>query len=158
MGQIRRSTLMDKKAFPGATFAVNDTPPIAQCEETAIVVSAASITLGLPFLTKVGAFAGIDLTGKRLEVFFPPAGAGVFTILSNTDDVLTASSNMTATHAAANATVQDFAGFYLTRSESSFTRHIERLNKAHTVKGGQLFTDTASPPMAGACSITFNPD
>ena len=58
----------------------------------------------------------------------------------------------------ATVDVHDAGQAYLTRNQSSFQRFIENQSKAHTTKGGQLYTDITDPPMDDACSDTFNPE
>ncbi len=149
---------MDKKAFPGSTFVVNDTPPATQCTEDDIILFASITTAGQPFLTQVARFAGIDLAGKNLFLAVPPANAGNYTVISNTDDVLTVTPNFPATDAGNGGFVSDPSEALLTRSVQSFTRFIQANGAAHTSKAGQLFTNLPDPPMDDACTLVFDPD
>ena len=158
MSQIRTAKSNDVAAFPGSKFVIDGTPPDTQCKEPQIASFAATIVNGLPTMTEIGLFAGIDLTGKEVQVFAPPASAGIYAVLSNTDDAITTDHTFTEDSGAAAATVQDPGENFLTRNESSFTRYIENAGQAHTTKGGQLFTDIPDPPMDDACTTTFNPD
>ena len=158
MSQIRIAKASDLRAFPGSTFVVDDTPPNTQCSETKITTNSASSTAGQPTLTKAAKFAGIDLAGKNVQIFAPPANVGNYLILSNTDDILTLATNVPTTSAGNDIDVTDSGQAYLTRNESSFQRFIESQSKAHTTKGGQLYTDITDPPMDDACSDAWNPD
>lgn len=157
MSQIRTAKAGDVGAFPGSAFVVDDTPPIAQCQETQISEVEGEITNGQYTLTQVGVFAGLDLTGKTVTIAHPVPEIGTYNILSNTDDVITTDHQFGTTNGSTDYTIQDPGQAYLTRNESSFQRFIENQGKAHTTKGGQLFTDLADPPMDDACSDTFNP-
>lgn len=158
MSQIRTAKAVDIGAFPGSKFVVDDTPPIAQCQETKITAALCSITTGSPIITKAGAFVGIDLAGKEVVVTGTLDDNGTYGILSNTDNAITTDHNMQQSEFAVNITVQDIGQAYLTRNESSFIRYIENQSKAHTTKGGQLYTDLADPPMDDACTDTWNPE
>lgn len=157
MSQIRTAKAVDVGAFPGSTFVVNGTPPIAQCEESSINFLNATTTAGGNTLTKIGISIGIDLSNKTVTIAAPPLNAGDYIILSNTDDVLTLATTTPNASAVNTGNIKDTGQAYLTRNESSFQRFIESEGKAHTTKGGQLFTDIADPPMDDACSNTFNP-
>lgn len=157
MSELRAAKAGDQAAFPGSTFVVDDTPPIAQCQETQITIVGGTITQGLNTVTEMAAFKGIDLAGKNIDVTDPVPERGNYTVLSNTDDVLTTDYTFLTTGDILVATIQDLGEGHLTRNESSFQRFTENAAKAHTTKGGQLFVDVASGPMAGACSDTFNP-
>jgi len=158
MGELRTAKAIDLTSFPGCSFVVDDTPPIAQCQEAQISIVAASITTGLKTITEVGAFAGINLAGKEVEVTLPAPEAGTYGIVSNTDDVLTTDNTFGATDAGGVACVsRDIAQVYLTRDESSFIRFIEANAGAFAKVNGQLYTDLASPPLNGACSDTYAP-
>lgn len=157
MSQLRTANAGDRTAFPGSTFVIDETPPITQCQEAQISEINASFVSGQVTITKVGAFVGIDLTGKTVTVSGTVQDNGTFNILSNVDDVITTDHTWFGNDNFATITVQDPGEAYLTRNESSFTRFIENESRAHTTKGGQLFTDTPSPPMNNACSDTFDP-
>ena len=157
MSQIRIAKRGDVQAFPAAAFVIDGSPPIAQCQETQINEVNATITTGLYTITKVGAFAGIDLAGKKVIVSNSTSDNGVHNILSNTDDVLTTDHQFQDDEVDITISCFDFGQAYLTRNESSFIRFIESQGKAHTTKGGQLFTDVADPPMDDACSDTWSP-
>ncbi len=157
MGQLRTAKAADLGAFPGSTFVVDDTPPIAQCQEAQIDEANAAVVMGSPLVTKVGAFAGLDLAGKEVSSDLGPPNNGAFLIISNTDDVLTTVHTYTVNDPTVAITVHDAGETFLTRNESSFQRFTENEGKAHTTKGGQLFVDVAAGPMAGACSDTFDP-
>lgn len=158
MSQLRNAKAGDLEAFPGATFVVNDTPPETQCQETEITEINCQVSAGFPTITKIGAFIGIDLAGKKVDTGnINPPNNGTWNVLSNTDDVLTTDHVFTAGGAVATIDVYDLGQAYLTRNESSFQRFTENAGKAHTTKGGQLFVDVAAGPLAGACSDTFNP-
>lgn len=158
MSQIRTAKAQDTEAFPGTKFVVNDTPPIAQCQEAQIVAINADSTEAGNTFTKVGAFAGIDLAGKIATETAVPPNSGDYTIISNTDDVLIVTPTTPVASGANLVTVHDPGQAYLTRNESSFTRYIENQSGAHTTKGGQLYTDITDPPMNGACSDTWAPE
>ncbi len=158
MSEIRLARPADKALFPGAVYVVDDTPPTAQCQETQLSIVAASIATGLNTITEIGAFAGLDLAGKEVEVTLPAPEAGVYGIVSNTDDVLITDNTFGATDAGGVACVsRDVGQVYLTRSEESFARFIIAQAAAHTKVSGMLFTDLAAGPMAGACSDIFAP-
>ncbi len=157
MSELRTAKAGDLTAFPGSVFVVDDTPPIAQCQEAQINEAGGSITTGQPTLTKVGAFVGIDLTGKEMSTNLPGPQGGPMQILSNTDDVVTTDYTFITTEGGVGFLINDVGQAYLTRNESSFQRFTENEGKAHTTKGGQLFVDVAAGPMAGACSDTFDP-
>ncbi len=158
MSQLRLAKETDLRSFPGCHAVVNDTPPIAQCQETQIDSAVGSITEGLPTITDVGAFAGIDLAGKNATITLPIEEAGTYTILSNTDDVITTDHVFGSTDPTTSYTAHDEAQTYLTRNESSFIRFIETLGNAHTTLNGQLYTDVETGPLAAACSETYSPD
>lgn len=157
MGQLRAAKASDRGAFPASTFVVDDTPPITQCQETKLSATTCTITAGMPTITKVAAFIGIDLAGKEVVIANVGPDDGTYNILSNTDDVLITDHTFAFSETTGIIDVQDVGQVYLTRNESSFTRFIENEAQAHTTKGGQLFTDTPSPPMNAACSDTFDP-
>ena len=158
MSQIRTAKAGDVGAFPGSTFVVDGSPPIAQCQETQITLAGGLAVPGEYTITKVGLFAGINLAGKKVTLTAPPGDVGTFNILSNTDDVITTDHQMVDGGPVYAGTIHDAAQAYLTRNESSFQRFIEAQAKAHTTKGGQLFTDLADPPMDDACSDTWAPE
>ena len=158
MSQLRLAKDTDLRSFPGCHAVVNDTPPIAQCQESQIDSAAGSITEGLVTITEVGAFAGIDLAGKKVTITLPVAEAGTYNVISNTDDVLTTDNVFGTTDPTVSYTVHDETQTYLTRNESSFIRFIEDLGNAHTTLNGQLYTDVETGPLAAACSDTYAPD
>lgn len=158
MGQLRLAKQMDLEAFPGCAAVVDDTPGEAQCQETEISGATGTTTLNGDTLTDVGAFVGIDPAGKILTITAPVANVGDYTILSNTDDVLTLATTTPEASAVNVYTVHDTAQTYLTRSEASFIRFIENLGNAHTTINGQLYTDVLTGPLANACSDTYAPD
>ncbi len=157
MGQLRTAKAGDVGAFPGSKFVVDNTPPISQCQEARIEDAPANIIDGQPTVTKVGSYAGIDLAGKTVMIGGTTSDDGTYNILSNTDDVLTTDHTFQTTEAVPGLQVKDVGQTYLTRNEASFIRFIESQGKAHTTKGGQLYTDTPSPPLNAACSDTFDP-
>lgn len=157
MSQIRTAKASDVGAFPGSRFVVDHTPPIAQCQESQLSGNNGITLAGQAFLTEAGAFAGVDLAGKQVTVLGPPPNSGLKTILSNTDDTIIVDSPYNAEDNNNGWTVQNTGQVYLTRNESSFQRFIESQSKAHTTKGGQLYTDLPDPPMDDACSDTWNP-
>ncbi len=157
MSELRTAKRGDVSAFPGSTFVVDDTPPIAQCQEAILNSPFSSIADGLPTITNIGDFIGIDLAGKIAEVIEPLGEAGDYNVLSNTDDVVTTDHTFGDTAVDALVLYHDAGEAYITRNESSFQRFTESLGKAHTTKGGQLFVDVAAGPMADACTDTFDP-
>lgn len=158
MGQLRLARAQDLDDFPGCASVVDNSPPIAQCQETQIVAATVDIVNTEYTVTKVGAFAGIDLAGKKVTITLSTTDDGTYNILSNTDDVLITDHAFTTTEAIATATCHDDAQAYLTRNESSFARFAENLGNAHTTVNGQLYTDVATGPLANACSDTYSPD
>lgn len=158
MSQLRLAKATDLEDFPGCESVVNDTPPIAQCQEAQIDENAGSITTGLTVIDDVGAFVGVDLAGKKVTVTAPVGEAGTYAILSNTDDQIVTDNTWGATDPATVYTCHDEAQTYLTRNESSFIRFVENLGNAHTTINGQLYTDVATGPLAAACSDTYSPD
>jgi len=158
MSQIRIAKAGDVGAFPGSAFVVDGSPPIAQCQETEIASATGISQAGSPILTDVGEFVGIDLTNKQIEIFNPLPNRLTANILSNTDDTVTLDTNIPAADPVNDYAIRDPGQTYLTRNQSSFQRFIEDQAKAHTTKGGQLFTDLADPPMDDACSDTWNPE
>ncbi len=157
MGQLRNANAQDRNAFPGAIFAVQNTPPITQCREPPISQLAVTSIAGQPTLDKPNGWPNVDLAGKKCTIQVPVPNEGIYTILSNTDDQLILTTNLAASSGANNPLVHDFAGTFITRSVPSFIRHIESEGKAHTCKGGQLYTNIENAPMSGACSVTFDP-
>ncbi len=157
MGQIRTAKAGDLAAFPSSTFVINDTPPIAQCQETKIVDSNPSWTQTESTITILISLAAIDVVGKQLDIFDSPFDDGNYTVLAQNGQVLTIDHVFAGGAGISDAEIHDQAGPYLTRNESSFQRFIENEGQAHTTKGGQLFTDTPTPPMNAACSDTFDP-
>ncbi len=158
MGQLRLAKATDLNAFPGCAAVIDDTPPVAQCQEAQIDEAAGAVATGQPQITDVAAFVGIDLADKKCTVTVPIGDAGTYAVLSNTDDVLITDHDFGEVSAVAEYTVHDDGEVFLTRNESSFTRFVENLGNAHTTVGGQLYTDVATGPLADACSDTYNPD
>lgn len=158
MSQLRLAKATDLEDFPGCLSVVNDTPPIAQCQEAQIDEVAGSITTGLDVIDDVGAFTGLDLAGKKVTVTAPVGEAGTFGILSNNDDQIITDNTFGATDPATAYTCHDVGQAYLTRNQSSFIRFVEDLGNAHTTINGQLYTDVATGPLAAACSDTYSPD
>ncbi|MBA7484095.1 hypothetical protein ES707_19619 [subsurface metagenome] len=158
MSQIRIAKAVDVGAFPGSKFVIDGSPPIAQCQETERASPSGKTTGSTPLLENPAVFPNIDLATKILSITAPPANVGDYTILSNTDDVLTLATIPPAFSEDNIYTVHDVGQTYLTRNESSFQRFIESQGKAHTTKGGQLYTDISDPPMDDACSDTWSPD
>ncbi|MBA7709905.1 hypothetical protein ES703_118831 [subsurface metagenome] len=158
MSQIRQAKVGDSQAFPGSAFVINNTPPIAQCQESQTADVNCTIATGPKTITKIGAWAGLDLAGKKVTVTNTLIDDGEFNIISNTDDVLTTDHSFGRDEATVTTACHDNGQAYLTRNESSFTRFIENQGNAHTTKGGQLFTDLTDPPMDDACSDTWNPN
>ena len=136
MSQLRLAKTMDLIAFPGCLSVVDNTPPIAQCQETEIVAATCDTVNGEYTMTKAGAFVGIDLAGKEVVVTNSTTDDGTYTIVSNTDDVLVTDHQFTTTEALATATCHDAAQAYLTRSEHSFVRFVEDLGNAFTFLNG----------------------
>lgn len=157
MSQIRAAKAIDTGAFPGSTFVINNTPPITQCQESQLVVANVDIATAQKTITKIGAFAGINLSGKKVTVAGSTADDGTYEILSNTNDILNTDHTFIFTETFTGITIHDPAQAYLTRNESSFTRFIENEGKAHTTKAGQLYTNLPDPPMNDACTDTWNP-
>ena len=157
MSQLRTAKAVDVQAFPGSTFVVDDTPPIAQCQESQLVEALVPLSSGDNFLEKAGIFTGINLAGKKLDITASTNNDGTFNVLSNTDDIVIIDHTISGPPGTCTLTVHDVGQAYLTRNEPSFQRFIENEGQAHTTKGGQLFTDTPSPPMNAACSDTFDP-
>lgn len=157
MSQIRTARGSDIQSFPAASFVIDGSVPETQCQEAQIDEVAGSITTGLDTITDPGAFTAINLAGKKVTVTAPVGEAGTFNVLSNTDDVLTTDNTFGATDPATAYTVHDDAQVYLRRNEDSFIRYIEANSKAFAKVNGQLYTDTADPPMNAACSDTWNP-
>ena len=158
MSQLRLAKQIDLQAFPGCLSVVDDTPPIAQCQETEIIALTCDTVNGEYTVTKAAAFAGIDLAGKEVVITNSTTDDGTYTIVSNTDDVLITDHQFTTTEALATATCHDAAQAYLTRNEASFARFVEDLGNAHTTINGQLYTDVATGPLANACSDTYSPE
>ncbi|MBA7701203.1 hypothetical protein ES703_109936 [subsurface metagenome] len=158
MSQLRLAKETDLRSFPGCHSVVVDTPPIAQCQETEIVAPTADTVNGQYTVEKTGAFAGIDLAGKEVVITNSTADDGTYTIISNTDDVLTTDHQFATTESLATATCHDAGQAYLTRNEASFVRFVESLGNAHTFLNGQLYTDVATGPLSAACSDTYEPD
>lgn len=150
-------TKPDPENFPGATFVIDGTPPIAQCKEEEPEILNGSITNGQPTITKVGAFTQFDLTGKTVSVAWPLSQLGTYNILSHTDDILTTDHTFTLTSAAVTAYCQDPGQSYLTRTENSFARYLQSIGAPYTFKGGKLYTSNPDPPMGDACELTWNP-
>lgn len=158
MSQLRLAKATDLEDFPGCASVVVDTPPEAQCQETEIA-GATGTTTAIGFtLTDVGAFVGIDLAGKTLEITAPPGNVGDYVVASNTDDILTLETSTPDASAVNVFTVKDTGQAYLTRNESSFIRFTENLGNAHTTINGQVYTDVATGPLAAACSDTYAPE
>lgn len=158
MAQLRLAKATDLEDYPGCAAVVIETPPETQCQETEIAGATGTTTLAGDTLTDVGAFVGIDLAGKILTITAPPANVGDYTILSNTDDVLTLATTTAEASAVNVFTVHDAAQTYLRRNPASFVRFIENLGNAHTTVNGQLYTDVLTGPLAAACSDTYSPD
>lgn len=158
MSQLRLAKAIDLINFPGCAAVINDTPPEAQCQETKITALTCD-TVNLSYtMEKAGAFVGIDLAGKEVVVTNSSTDDGTYTIVSNTDDIITTDHQFTTTEALATAVCQDAGQAYLTRSQSSFIRFIENLSNAHATLNGQLYTDVLTGPLAAACSDTYSPD
>lgn len=157
MAQLRTAKAGDVGAFPGSTFVIDDTPPITQCQESQITAINCLIAAGLNTIQRPSNFSGIDLTDKKVTVTNTLVDDGIYDILSNDDDFLHTSHTFANDDATTTIAVHDAGQVYLTRNESSFQRFIENSSKAHTTKGGQLYTDVADPPLNNACSDTFDP-
>ena len=158
MSQLRLAKQTDVEAFPGCQSIVVDTPPEAQCQEAQIDESLGTIADGPVTITEATKFVGFDLAGKSVTVTAPFGEVGTYGVVSNTDDVLTTDHAFGEASAVVEYTVHDTGQAYLTRNESSFTRFVENLGNAHTTINGQLYTDVATGPLAGACSDTYSPD
>ena len=158
MSQLRLAKRHDLQDFPGCLSVVDDTPPETQCQEAQIDENAGAISSGPVIITDIGAFVGIDLAGKSVTVTVPVGEAGTDGVISTTDDVLTTDHAFGEVSAVVEYTVHDTGQVYLTRSESSFIRFVEDLGNAHSTINGQLYTDVATGPLAGACSDTYAPD
>lgn len=157
MSELRLAKLSDVRAFPGCAAVVIETPPEAQCQEAQIDESAGAIADGPVIITDVGAFAAIDLAGKKVTVTAPVGEAGTYGVVGNTDDVLTTDHAFGEVSAVVEYTVHDEGQVYLTRDEQSFRRFIESLGNAHSTVNGQLYTDVPTGPLAAACSDTYSP-
>lgn len=158
MGQLRLAKATDLDSFPGCLSIVDNTPPIAQCQEAQISSAVGVIADGPVTITDVGEFVGIDLAGKKVTVTAPVGEAGTYGVISNTDDVITTDHAFGEVSAVCEYSVHDDGEVYLTRNESSFVRFVENLGNAHTQINGQLYTDVATGPLAAACSDTYSPD
>lgn len=157
MGHLKELNGGDTQEFPGAEYAVAGAVPVAQCEEPLIILSMATYTSGQSIVTKSGAFTGIDLAGKVVEIGLPFGEAGTYAILSNTDDTITIDHTFSASGSDLFGNCKDSGQAYLTRDKESFIRFIQEEGYSYTIKGGQLFTDCPNPPMADACSTVFAP-
>lgn len=157
MSELRLAKTTDIQNFPGCLSVVDNTPPIAQCQEAQIDESAGAVADGPATITDVGAFAAIDLTGKKVTVTAPVGDAGTYNCLSNTDDVLLTDHAFGEVSAVAAYTVHDDGEVYLTRNEKSFARFAQSLSAPFTFLNGQLYTTIATGPLAAACSDTYAP-
>ncbi len=157
MSELRLAKSMDLRSFPGCLSVVDNTPPIAQCQEAQISIATASITDGPATITKTAAFVGIDLTGKKVEVTAPVGEVGTYTILSNTDDIILTDHAFGEASDVVEATIQDDGEVYLTRNQNSFVRFAQSLGNAYTLLNSILYTDVATGPLADACSDTYAP-
>lgn len=157
MAEVRTAKPVDLSSFPGCAHVIDNTPPIAQCQEAEITGAAGAITNTENTITDVGAFAGVDLAGKEVVVTLPAGEAGTYAILSNTDDVIVTDNSFGVSDGAVGYAVHDVGQAYLTRNESSFIRYIQANSGAFTKVNGQVYTDLADPPLNAACSDTWAP-
>ena len=157
MGQLRVARSSDKAAFPGAAFVVEGTPPITQCEELTQSDSSVDWTIGESVIRNVSQLNQNNVIGKTVEISSSASDDGFHTILGQTDTTLTIDHTFIGSSATVIIDITDAPGQNLTRTPAGFQQFIHNAGKAHTTKGGQLFTDIASAPLAPACSITFDP-
>jgi len=157
MAELRTAKPVDTGSFPACSFVIDGTPPIAQCQETEIAGATGTTTAAGSTMTDVGAYAGINLAGKTLQITAPVGNIGDYVVNSNTDDVLTLATTTPDASAVNVYTVKDTGQTYLTRDEASFIRFIEANGGAFTKVNGQVYTDIASPPLNAACSDTYAP-
>ena len=159
MSQIRIAKRGDIGAFPGSKFVVDDTPPIAQCQETQFTVLGPSWPPSGSVITAAGStFDDISLLGKICTIAGSASDDGDYEVLAQTSTTLTIDHTFIGTEGVATVIVHDDLQAYLTRNKQSFAKYIDVNYKAYTIKGGQLYTDLADPPMDDACSDTWSPD
>lgn len=158
MSQIRIAKAVDTAAFPGATFVVDGSPPITQCEETLIADGVPEWTATESTITISISLAAIDVVGSICRIIDSASDNGDWDIIAQNGQILTLDHVFVGLPGIATAVLRETAGAYLTRSQASFQKYIETQSKAHTTKGGQLYTDITDPPINGACSNTWNPE
>ncbi len=158
MSQIRTAKVVDLGAFPGSKFVITDTPPITQCQESLISDPGIQFFLGDNIVFANRDTSDIDLTGKEVTIQNSPSDDGLYNILKHVGTNLTIDHIFIGNSGGALGSYHDVGEVYLTRNQTSFRKFIENEGKAHTTKGGQLYTDLTDPPMDDACSDLFNPN
>lgn len=158
MSEIREAKNVDLGAFPGATFVVVDTPPIAQCQETQLTLLGCSWPPSGSLISIAGlTLDDIIIVGKKVTIAGTAADDGTYDILEQTTNTITIDHTFTGSDAGNTCIAHDTGQTYLTRNKQSFAKYIHDNSKAYTIKGGQLYTNIADPPMNGACSDTWSP-
>lgn len=158
MGYIKDIANQPKlQTFPSSQYAIAGDVPKFQCRESQITFVNAVIFAGQTLILRVGAFAAIDLTGKKVTVTAPAPDVGLYNVLSNTNDRLFTDHTFIGAGPACAASVHDTGQLFLTRNLPSFQRYIESQARSHTTKGGILYTNTPTVEMQNACSLAFNP-
>ena len=157
MAQLRNARSGDKSAFPGAVFVVEGTPPDTQCEEPVQGDTSISWTIGESIIRNVSGLNSNNFIGKDCEVYSSDSDDGHYDVLAQTDTTITVDHVFVGSSALAALDFRDAPGQTLTRTPAGFQQFIHSQGKAHTTKGGQLYTDIASGPLAPACSLLFNP-
>lgn len=157
MGHLRNATPADKHSFPGCTYAITNSVPNTQCQETLTTVLAPWWIIGQTWIDIWPHTLDIWLVGKDCTVVNSPLDDGIYAILDQEGDLIFTSHTFIGNVAAAQLFIADPGHAYLTRNQRSFSKFIDAQCHAQTYKGGILYTDTPNPPMSEACSDLFNP-
>jgi len=158
MGQLRNATSQDRQAFPGSTFAINDSVPVGQCELPVIFDGGITWNIGQSVITMTEPISGMWLVGKALDIILSIADDGSYLIVDQNVQLLTINHVFVGPSGLSVADIFDPGLGWITRNERSFEKFVQSKNQAYTYKSGQLYTDTPDPPMQLACPTVFNPD
>lgn len=158
MGQVRTAKTGDLNAFPGTAFVIDDTPPAAQCTEVQITLAAPTfVPAGNAITSAVPRMTDISVIGKKATIAGSPSDDGTYDITAETDSTITIDHTFVGNDGGCAVTCHDSGQAYLTRNMQSFAKYIHNQGAAYTIKGGQLYTNIADPPIDAACTTVWNP-
>lgn len=157
MGFIKERTEPDPDNFPGALYEIVGQVPVDQCKEAIISDGAVTWSIGQSIISNISGLNSIYIVGKKCTITASIMDDGTYDILSQTTTTITIDHTFIDLATGAIIEIHDSSQTYLTRNLQSFLDFIKSEGYAYTIKAGILYTNCPNPPLANACSTTFNP-